>query len=87
MAVFPQVDAYHAYVPSFGEWGYTIAMNGFNTNFNQVNRQVSGLRFYNYQFDKFNYFSKDMISKNIEINRLDNQILVRYFDEEWGKLQ
>jgi len=28
-----------------------------------------------------------MISNEIEINRLDNQILVRYFDEEWGKLQ
>jgi spermidine synthase len=86
MEVFPQVDAYHAYVPSFGEWGFSIAMNGFQTNFNTVNRQVEGLRFYNYQFDKFNYFAKDMISKDIEINRLDNQILVRYFDEEWGKL-
>jgi spermidine synthase len=86
MAVFPQVDAYHAYVPSFGEWGFSIAMNGFGTNFNNVNREVEGLRFYNYQFDKFNYFSKDMISNDIEINRLDNQILVRYFDEEWGKL-
>jgi len=86
MEIFPQVDAYHAYVPSFGEWGFSIAMNGFATNFNQVNREVQGLRFYNYQFDKFNYFSKDMISKDIEINRLDNQILVRYFDEEWGKL-
>lgn len=86
MEVFPQVDAYHAYVPSFGEWGFSIAMNGFQTNFNAVNRQVEGLRFYNYQFDKFNYFAKDMISKDIEINRLDNQILVRYFDEEWGKL-
>ncbi|MBB1192663.1 polyamine aminopropyltransferase [Flavobacterium sp. SOK18b] len=86
MEVFPQVDAYHAYVPSFGEWGFSIAMNGFKTNFNTVNRQVEGLRFYNYQFDKFNYFAKDMISKDIEINRLNNQILVRYFDEEWGKL-
>jgi spermidine synthase len=86
MEIFPQVDAYHAYVPSFGEWGFSIAMNGFGTNFNKVNRQVEGLRFYNFQFDKFNYFSKDMISKDIEINRLDNQILVRYFDEEWGKL-
>lgn len=86
MQVFPQVDAYHAYVPSFGEWGFSIAMNGFGTSFNKVNREVQGLRFYNYQFDKFNYFSKDMISKDIEVNRLDNQILVRYFDEEWGKL-
>jgi len=87
MQVFPQVDAYHAYVPSFGEWGYSIALNGFGSTFNQVNRQVEGLRFYNYQFDQFNVFSKDMISTDIEINRLDNQILVRYFDEEWGKLQ
>ncbi|MEO6177899.1 MAG: polyamine aminopropyltransferase [Flavobacterium circumlabens] len=87
MAVFPQVDAYHAYVPSFGEWGFTIAINGFNTTFNTVNRQASGLKFYNYQFDRYNYFTKDMISNEIEINRLDNQILVRYFDEEWGKLQ
>jgi len=84
--VFPQVDAYHAYVPSFGEWGYTIAANNFTTNFKKINREVPGLRFYDYDFSKLDYFSKDMISKDIEINRLDNQILVRYFDEEWGKL-
>lgn len=86
MNVLPQIDAYHAYVPSFGEWGFTIAINGFGTHFNKVNRKVDGLRFYNYQFEKYNCFNKDMIAKDIEINRLDNQILVRYFDEEWGKL-
>ncbi len=84
--VFPQVDAYHAYVPSFGEWGFTIAINGFETTFNTVNRKVESLQFYNYQFDSYNQFTKDMTAKDIEINRLDNQILVRYFDEEWGKL-
>lgn len=83
---FPQVDAYHAYVPSFGEWGFSIAINSFETTFNTVNRRAEKLRFYNYQFDQFNYFAKDMISNEVEINRLDNQILVRYFDEEWGKL-
>lgn len=83
---FPQVDAYHAYVPSFGEWGFSIAINSFETTFNSVNRRADKLRFYNYQFDQFNYFAKDMISNDVEINRLDNQILVRYFDEEWGKL-
>ena len=83
---FPQVDAYHAYVPSFGEWGFSIAINSFKTTFNTVNRRAEKLRFYNYQFDQFNYFAKDMISNEVEINRLDNQILVRYFDEEWGKL-
>lgn len=87
MEIFPQVDAYHAYVPSFGEWGFSIAMNSFETNFNRVNQTVPGLRFYNYQFDTFNYFTKDMKVENVETNRLDNQILVRYFDEEWGKIQ
>jgi spermidine synthase len=84
--VFPDADAYHAYVPSFGEWGFTIAANNPKTRFTTVHRKVSGLRFYNYQFAKLNYFSKDMMANDVDINRLDNQILVRYFDEEWGKL-
>jgi spermidine synthase len=84
--VFNKADAYHTYVPSFGEWGFTIASNNKATNFQTINRRAAGLRFYNYQFDKLNYFAQDMISKDVEINRLDNQILVRYFDEEWGKL-
>jgi len=28
-----------------------------------------------------------MKASGVEVNRLDNQILVRYFDEEWGKVQ
>ncbi|SCY47509.1 polyamine aminopropyltransferase [Flavobacterium caeni] len=84
--VFSNVDAYHAYVPSFGEWGFSIASNNASTNFNQVHRKVKGLRFYNYDFARLNHFSKDMVAKETEVNRLDNQILVRYFDEEWGKL-
>ena len=84
--ILPKTDAYHVYVPSFGEWGYTIASNNPSAGFNNVRRKVEGLRFYNYDYSKLNVFSKDMIADDIEINRLDNQILVRYFDEEWGKL-
>jgi spermidine synthase len=84
--VLPVVDAYHAYVPSFGEWGFTIAARSPFTNLSKVRRKVAGLRFYDYNFEKLNDFAKDMKAKDIEINRLDNQVLVRYFDEEWGKL-
>lgn len=84
--VFSNTDAYHVYVPSFGEWGYTIAtLNPANT-FDKVNRKVNHLKFYNHNYKSLNQFPKDMIANNVEINRLDNQILVRYFDEEWGKL-
>lgn len=82
---FHNSDAYHVYVPSFGEWGYSIASLD-KVNFHQVKRKLQGLRFYQHDFSKLNYFSKDMQAQNLEINRLDNQILVRYFDEEWGKL-
>jgi len=85
--VLPKTDAYHAYVPSFGEWGFTIATNNPAVNFSSVNRKADEkLRFYDYDFEGLNNFSKDMLANDAEINRLDNQILVRYFDEEWGKL-
>lgn len=84
--IFPKTDAYHVYVPSFGEWGYTIVSKNPGANFSSVKRKIDGLRFYDYDFGKLHSFSKDMIRDDVEVNRLDNQILVRYFDEEWGKL-
>ncbi|MGC4128007.1 MAG: polyamine aminopropyltransferase [Bergeyella sp.] len=83
--VFPFVTAYHAYVPSFGEWGFSLA--SFEPVNGQPERKLSGLKFYDYDFRQMSYFSKDMKVENVEVNRLDNQILVRYFDEEWGKVQ
>ncbi|KOS06336.1 spermidine synthase [Flavobacterium akiainvivens] len=84
----PKTDAYHIYVPSFGEWGYTIAAKNPATDFKSVKRKANEkLRFYEYDFTRLNTFSKDMVAADVEINRLDNQILVRYFDEEWGKIQ
>ena len=83
--VFPFTKAYHTYVPSFGEWGYCMASNDSINN--HVIRRIPGLRFYDYNFLQMSYFSKDMMAKEVEVNRLDNQILVRYFDEEWGKVQ
>jgi len=84
--VFSNTDAYHVYVPSFGEWGFTITSNSPTYNVNSIYRKVDNLRFYNYKFNSLNQFADDMRANNVEVNRLDNQILVRYFDEEWGKL-
>ena len=81
--IFPNVTAYHNYVPSFGEWGFCLAGN---SDFS-IKRKLNGLKFYNYQFAQLAYFEKDMLAKNVEVNQLQNQILVRYFDEEWSKVQ
>ena len=50
-------------------------------------RPVHLKKYYDYNFSQMAYFNKDMKVKDVEVNRLDNQILVRYFDEEWGKVQ
>lgn len=81
--IFPNVTAYHNYVPSFGEWGFCLVGN----NDFSIKRKIDGLKFYNYQFNQLAYFEKDMLAKNVEVNQLQNQILVRYFDEEWSKVQ
>lgn len=83
--VFPEVKAYHTYVPSFGEWGFCLASQELQNN--KIYNKLNNLRFYDYNFSQMAYFNKDMIAKDVEVNRLDNQILVRYFDEEWGRIQ
>ncbi len=83
--VFPFTKAYHTYVPSFGEWGFSMA--SFEPINNKIYRKISDLKFYDYNFSQMSYFNKDMKANSVEVNRLDNQILVRYFDEEWGKVQ
>lgn len=85
-SVFEKSTAYHVYVPSFGEWGYTLVGKRANADFSAVNRRARKLRFYDYSFSQLSDFPTDMANREVEINRLDNQILVRYFDEEWGKL-
>lgn len=85
-SVYPNISAYHSYVPSFGEWGFCLFSPDMRINFNRVNQRVDQLRFYDYNFNKLIDFPEDMKRRDVEINRLDNQILVRYFDEEWSKI-
>ena len=74
---------YHTYIPSFGEWGYIIA---YKNNFEQVSEYPDSLKFINKQlFEQMTLFPQDMASRTTSINKLNNQALVHYFDEEWSK--
>jgi spermidine synthase len=73
---------YHAYVPSFGEWGFVLA--SFRP-FAMPNRFPPGLRFITAESaSAMTGFPPDMGPVETEVNRLNNQVLVRYFDEEWS---
>ena len=73
---------YHAYVPSFGEWGFTMAGHGALP---ATARLPEGLRFLTAESEPLMYhFPPDMARRPTPVNRLDNQALVRSFAEEWG---
>jgi len=73
---------YHAYVPSFGEWGFTLAAR------HPISDAVSlpaGLRFLTPTSERLMFdFPPDMARRPTPVNRLDNQALVRSFAAEWG---
>jgi spermidine synthase len=75
---------YHVYVPSFGEWGYTIA--GLEP-YEPPTRLPEGLRFLTAQVlpDMFR-FPADMQPVPAEPNRLNDQVLVRYYEHDWNEI-
>jgi spermidine synthase len=74
---------YHAYVPSFGEWGYHLASLG---DIKTPTKFLEGLKFINADtFKQMVNFPVDMSRVKTEINKLNNQILVRYFEDEWSR--
>jgi spermidine synthase len=74
---------YHALVPSFGEWGYVIASHLAYQP--PASIAVSGLRFIQANtMPSLFYFPPDMQAVPAEVNRLNNQKLVHYYEREWN---
>lgn len=78
-----KVQPYHAYVPSFGEWGFLLAsrqpveISGampFPTRF--LNREEIARMF---------SFPNDMSRIPVKVNRIFDQVLVRYFQDDWDQ--
>ncbi len=75
---------YHAMVPSFGEWGFIIAGR---QDFAPAAVDSAKTRFLTAEMvaDLFR-FPADMARLPAEVNQLNNQALVRYFESEWRKV-
>lgn len=74
---------YHAFVPSFGEWGYVLA------SLEPVpvpSRVPGGLRYLtDATVASLFEIAPDMGPVPVEVNRLNNQMLVRYYEDEWQR--
>jgi spermidine synthase len=76
---------YHTYVPSFGEWGFILAGTEADyavpTHFALPMRYLTGP----VAAEMF-AFPPDMQRVDADANHLNNQALVRYFDEDWHRV-
>ncbi|MBL8151178.1 MAG: polyamine aminopropyltransferase [Blastocatellia bacterium] len=83
------VKPYQTTVPSFGVWGFVLAsVKPFQQpqKIGQKFSSSSQLRFLNDEtLSGLFIFSSDMSPVPVEINRLDNQTLVRYYEADWKK--
>ena len=79
------VKPYYTAVPSFGLWGYALARS---SQFDVPHNPPTGLKFLDEQTLAAMFtLSKDIEPVPVEINRLDNQVLVRYYEGEWRKFE
>ncbi|MBI5759629.1 MAG: polyamine aminopropyltransferase [Planctomycetales bacterium] len=79
------VRPYHVTVPSFGEWGYALARR---QPFDLPRQPLAGSRFLNEAaLAAMFLLPEDLGPVDVEINRLDNQALVRYYESEWHRFQ
>jgi spermidine synthase len=79
------VRPYHAALPSFGVWGFALARK---SPFHEPRKLPEGLRFLS-DATVANLFvwPVDLGPVPVEINRLDNQVVVRYHESEWRRYE
>ena len=76
-----QTYPYHVYVPSFGEWGFVIAGH---REYEPPTSLPAGLRFVDAKnLPALFQFPPDMAPLPMVPNRLDDQVLVRLYDQDW----
>jgi spermidine synthase len=80
------VKPYYAAVPSFGIWGFALArVSPFDV---PQHAPAVSLRFLDDQAMRAMFIlSADLAPVPVEINRLDNQVLVRYYESEWKRYE
>ncbi len=75
---------YHAYVPSFGEWGFVLAGK---RDYEPPQSLPAGLKYLTPgMIPQLFQFPADMGPVPAEVNRLNDQVLVRLYEREWREV-
>ncbi|MCA9792241.1 MAG: polyamine aminopropyltransferase [Candidatus Eremiobacteraeota bacterium] len=78
------VRPYHAFVPSFGEWGFALISKSHLPGHLEL---PPGLKFLNPAVAESMFiFPQDMARIPADVNRLFDQSLVRYYQQDWSAM-
>ncbi|MEM7245142.1 MAG: polyamine aminopropyltransferase [Acidobacteriota bacterium] len=82
------VHPFHAAVPSFGEWGFSLALKSGEADPMTRRRPLpDGLRFLDGDtLPSLFVFGPDLAPVPVDVNRLNDQLLVRYYTDDWESL-
>lgn len=100
--VFQQALAYHTYVPTFGEWGFNMALSetgrvSFKAQSLDSLTQKIGHRIQESNLST-QYLNKEMIPSLFQfgedrkkrptpINKLENQLLIHFYEKNWNEMR
>ncbi|MBN1994582.1 MAG: polyamine aminopropyltransferase [Anaerolineae bacterium] len=77
---------YHVYVPSFGDWGFVLAAE-HALNLSQISPSVP-VRYLNADIlAAALVFDSDTAEIETQVNTLDNQIILTYYEQGWRRWQ
>ncbi len=81
------IRPYHLAVPSFGEWGFVLAKLAPFDAPAKPPADVHDLRFLNDEAMRSMFLMPEDMQRDpdVEVNRLNNQILVHYYEKEWRR--
>jgi spermidine synthase len=78
-----EVMPYHAYVPSFGEWGFSLAMN--HRIIMDDSKLPKNLHYLDAsQLEALSFFPKDMQAVDADVNTLMYHPLMHYYNQGWS---
>ena len=84
-----EVRPFHATVPTFGVWGFALASKSpLSKPLNLPVSVAAELRFLDQNvMDHLFVTPRDLQRVDTEVNRLNNQVLVHYYEREWSRWQ
>jgi spermidine synthase len=79
---------YHAYVPSFGDWGFVLALPRERPRPTQIEPGLEGLRYLDDSTLEalFAFPVDQQPPEGLEVNRLGEQPLVGYHERDWRQV-